>query len=256
IKISSDIASYSLIRASSGHSELDIFAPKGGAVVTLQKGILDVGGLGVNYRFGNTTAGSSTVTGLSDTTGLEVGQAINGPGFPNGTIITSIDFQGGSIILSSNAAVTASKAQLSFDLGFEKMVVTGGTGSNTFITDGSIPNVILKGGDGPNTTNLMTAVTAPGKTSTLIGGNGTHTTNTMKAVGGTSTLIGGSGQKVQNTMTALGGTSTLIGGSGQSIQNAMTVTGSTSTLSGGSGLDTQNTMAVTDGTSTLSGGTG
>jgi Ca2+-binding RTX toxin-like protein len=123
---------------------------------------------------------------------------------------------------------------------FQKLVLTGGAGPNTFQTDGKIATTVLEGGSG---TNLLTAY---GGNNTLIGGSGT---NTLTASGGTSTLIGGTGPNTFNLSGA--GTYNVIGGAGTNVINA---SGSTSTLMGGSGPNTFNLSGV--GTYTAIGGTG
>jgi Ca2+-binding RTX toxin-like protein len=145
------------------------------------------------------------------------------------------------------------------DANFQKLVVVGGTGSNTFQTDGQIANVILEGGSG---TNVMTAYNG---TNTLIGGTGT---NTMTASGGSSTLIGGAGQNTfsftgaglynviggqgSNVINADAGTYTILGGLGQNSYN-FTGAGSYDVI-GGPG---ENRYYITSaGTYTLTGGAG
>ena len=56
----------------------------------------------------------------------------------------------------------------------------GGAGSNTFKTDGSIPNIVLEGGSGSNT--LSATISSTG-TAELIGGSGA---NDLIASGGPS----------------------------------------------------------------------
>jgi Ca2+-binding RTX toxin-like protein len=123
---------------------------------------------------------------------------------------------------------------------FQKLVIIGGSGSNTFQTDGQIGDVILEGGSG---TNVMTAYNG---SNTLIGGSGA---NTMTVSGGTSTLIGGAGQ---NTYDLNGtGTYNVIGGAGANVINA---SGGTDTIAGGVGQNTYNFTSA--GTYTVIGGTG
>jgi Ca2+-binding RTX toxin-like protein len=106
---------------------------------------------------------------------------------------------------------------------FQKLVVTGGSGSNTMYTNGKIPiaNTILEGGSGTN------VIKAYGGNNTLIGGSGT---NAMTASGGTSTLVGGAGS---NTFYLQGaGTYNVFGGTGSNVVNG---SGGTETMLGGTG---------------------
>jgi hypothetical protein len=59
---------------------------------------------------GNTTNGSSTISNVSDITGLSVGQAITGAGIPAGTTLAAIGTT--TITLSQNATATASGTAL------------------------------------------------------------------------------------------------------------------------------------------------
>jgi len=67
---------------------------------------------------------------------------------------------------------------------FQKLVAIGGPGTNTFTTDGTIPNVVLEGGSGTNIFNVT------GTTATLIGGVGANNTYNVPAHGN-YTIIGG-----------------------------------------------------------------
>ncbi len=61
-------------------------------------------------KTGNLTAGSSTVTGLADVTGLTVGMPVVGPGVPAGAFIASIDAANSRITLGNTFAWTTSAA--------------------------------------------------------------------------------------------------------------------------------------------------
>jgi len=61
---------------------------------------------------GDTTSGSNTVTNLSKTSGIAIGDAVAGPGIPSGTTVTNII--GSSVSLSSSATVTGSGIALTF----------------------------------------------------------------------------------------------------------------------------------------------
>jgi hypothetical protein len=83
------------------------------AANTIQKQRLTItllsagGSSGFNYRSftGNTTLGSPSVTTVSSTTGLAIGQKITGTGIPASTTITNI--VGTTLTLSANATATA-----------------------------------------------------------------------------------------------------------------------------------------------------
>jgi Ca2+-binding RTX toxin-like protein len=67
---------------------------------------------------------------------------------------------------------------------FHKVVMIGGPGTNSFTTDGSVPNVLLEGGPGTN------VFSAAGGQPTLIGGSGADNAFTITGPGG-YTVIGG-----------------------------------------------------------------
>jgi hypothetical protein len=60
---------------------------------------------------GNTTLGSPTITGITDSPTLVAGNPISGPGIPKGALIQSVD-GGGQITLNVNATATATAANL------------------------------------------------------------------------------------------------------------------------------------------------
>lgn len=101
--------------------------------------------------------------------------------------------------------------------------------TNTMTTDGTIPNVVFRGGDG------------------------TEVTNDLKATGGTTELIAGSGGI--NNLTATSGSDELIGNSGLNTFNASGATGSGGdALVGGTGTNIFEVGA--SGTYTVSGNPG
>jgi subtilisin-like proprotein convertase family protein len=59
---------------------------------------------------GTLTSGSATVTGLSSTTGLAVGEQVTGTGIPSGTKIASINGATGMLTLSQNATAGGSQS--------------------------------------------------------------------------------------------------------------------------------------------------
>ena len=65
---------------------------------------------------GNTTKNSTTVSGLSSTTQLAVGQIVTGAGIPAGTTIASIPSGGTSVVLSNAATATANNVSLTLPI--------------------------------------------------------------------------------------------------------------------------------------------
>ena len=57
---------------------------------------------------GDTTANSYTVTGLSSTSGLSVGEGVTGPGIPAGTTISYFGYASGDQIVDTNTAISLS----------------------------------------------------------------------------------------------------------------------------------------------------
>ena len=127
---------------------------------------------------------------------------------------------------------------------FKKLVVVGGTGSNTIQSDGQISDVILEGGSGTNLLTSDVPPNAPGAV-TLIGGIGT---NTLNANGGIVTLIGGQGQNTFNLSGS--GTYNIVGGSGANLIN---VSSGTTEIVGGLGV---NTFNLSGGFNYIKGGLG
>jgi Ca2+-binding RTX toxin-like protein len=63
---------------------------------------------GYSQDVGKTTAGSTTITGLTQASALVVGQPVAGPGIPSGSTIASINAAAESITISQAATATAS----------------------------------------------------------------------------------------------------------------------------------------------------
>jgi hypothetical protein len=59
---------------------------------------------------GTLTSGSPSVTGISSTAGLVVGESITGAGIPSGTTILSVSSSAATITLSANATVSGSQS--------------------------------------------------------------------------------------------------------------------------------------------------
>ncbi|WP_347271616.1 hypothetical protein [Rhizorhabdus histidinilytica] len=65
-------------------------------------------------KLGNTSDGSTSVTGIQNTNALRVGMGVSGAGIPGGATIAVIDADGSTITLSAAATATASNVTLEF----------------------------------------------------------------------------------------------------------------------------------------------
>jgi hypothetical protein len=158
---------------------------------------------------GNTTNGSKTVTNLSATTGLAVGQSISGPGIPAGTTITAINTTTKSLTLSQAATATGTAVTLTNGTG---ITVTG----VAFFNAGNFPillnnpnnlfgstagNGIVLRNSGPNAVVVDQTASAvlnfDGGNTVL--GNGTFTVN---APGGISQDLSNSGFRITQAANA------------------------------------------------------
>ncbi len=165
IKITGSLPTGSTIQGSAaGSTELDVLDPTS-SPVAVTGGVLKINGVPLNGEPGNTASGSNTITGLASVALLAVGQTVTGPGIPAGATVAAI-LSTSSITISANATATVNGVPLVFGTSFRKLVVIGGPGSNVFTSDGTIPNVVLQGGDGANNTFN---VTGPGSY-TIVGG--------------------------------------------------------------------------------------
>ncbi len=103
---------------------------------------------------GNTTSGSNSVTGLSNTASLAVGEAVAGSGIPLGTTVASIGPGPGSITLSNNAtATTATPVSLIFTTTIASIGPSSITLSNNATATATA--VSLEFGQDPNKYDLM-----------------------------------------------------------------------------------------------------
>ena len=143
-------------------------------------------------RFAKEAAGSTTVTGIDNTAGLAMGQAVTGPGVPTGTTIAAIP-SSTSITLSKAATLSQGNLPLTF----------GTVGGIALTLPGDIPNIQLEGGPGNNFIQVDPSVT---RNVTIYGGPGY---NVLMAGSGNDNLIAGPG-----TAVLYGGTGddTLYGG--------------------------------------------
>ena len=126
----------------------------------------------------------------------------------------------------ANSQVTLSRGKLSIDGqvftaatgNIQTLEVNGGPGTNTFVTDGSIPNVVLVGGKG----STVDTFTATGGNNKLVGAAPVNIFNLVGLVGpGTYNVAGGPGT---NTLT--------IGGDDNGDTIRLSQSGSTITVTG------------------------
>ncbi|HEX9200549.1 MAG TPA: hypothetical protein VF865_13375, partial [Acidobacteriaceae bacterium] len=101
------IAAVSAGMSGCGGNQVDFFTP----VPTGPQTVTVTGTFASTPISGSVTNGSTSVTGVSSTTGLYVGEAISGSGIPANTTITSIG--SGTLTLSASATATASAEAIS-----------------------------------------------------------------------------------------------------------------------------------------------
>jgi hypothetical protein len=150
---------------------------------------------------GKTTAGSSTINGLTNATQFVVGEPVSGPGIPSGTTIASI-ISASAVTVSRAASVTVAGAILTFGMYQATLydLDTGDTlGQANFAMPPGVANLELEGGPGKNLIQVDSSVS---EDISLYGGPGQ---NTLKAGSGDDTLVAGPG------------TSVLYGGAGADV---------------------------------------
>ena len=193
---------------------LEILTGSGNDTVTVNLTTLPPGspapglsGLDVISGSGNDTvdasmfSGNETLAGGSGNDVIKIGSTIGTASELIGTSTTELD-----LVDTTNQPVTVSKnlptssgiptleiGATPIPLGqystFGKLIVVGGSGSDSFSTDGSIPNVLLEGGSGSNVFSVS------GGTATLIGGNAANNSFTVTGpgkydiIGGTPTAV-------------------------------------------------------------------
>jgi hypothetical protein len=86
---------------------------------------------------GNTTSGSTTITGVASTAGLVAGMSIGGVGIPAGTTVTSFD---ASTVTISVAATATSTAPVVLSMGYDNTLSIGGNVTNNGTFDMSLDN--------------------------------------------------------------------------------------------------------------------
>ncbi len=102
--------------------------------------------------------GTDYLTRLSNVAVLYPDDPITGDNLPAGTVISAINPPGypvGSIKISNPAPSNSSTVSFDFGLDFNKIVVVGVAGNDNFTSDGTVPNVILEGGSGTNSFNIV-----------------------------------------------------------------------------------------------------
>ncbi len=179
-------------------SELDVVGTQpGGDTVSVSGGLIRIDGLPINSQTGNTSNNSPIITGLTNAMLLSPGQSVSGVGIPANTTVLS-NLSPNAITISNpvqnSPLPNAYGVQLTFGITFKTLKVLGISGTvaqhvtNTFSSDGSIPNIVLEGGSGQYTTNILTA---SGGTDELIGGN--QADNVFNTIGAGAYTINGGG---------------------------------------------------------------
>ena len=241
-------------------SELDIVgSPAGGDTVTVSNSYLNVDGVAINSQAGNTTSGSTTITGLANAYLLYVGQPITGNGIPSDSTVASV-VSVNAITISNPATKTANGVTLTFGIIFNTIKLVGGSGTaatplaNIFQFGGSETKVMS--GAGTNVFQADGSITNPDETVTNVvfeGGPDAYTTNDLLASWGTVTMIGGAG--AMNIFKTTGGVDcTLIGGTG-ATNNFNATAGVNYTVTGGAGA-TNNFNIIEGANDTVTGGAG
>jgi Ca2+-binding RTX toxin-like protein len=166
-----------------------------GGVTGSLTGLKVVCGTGKDSVDASEFGGSASLVGGAGDDDFKLGAVFGADSQLTGTPTTELDLELGDSLGSNTVTVNQSglvvnsyTEPLSQLATFGKLLVVGGTGTNTFTTDGLISNVVLEGGSGPKAINNLSAT---GGTSRLIGG-GDGATNTLIANGGTAALTGGS----------------------------------------------------------------
>jgi Ca2+-binding RTX toxin-like protein len=213
--------------------------------------------------------GHATLLGGSGNDTIKIGtQLATGSMVQGGTGASELDIQGsngGDQVTVAGGVLTVDGVRES-GAGLQKLVVVGGSGTNTFSSDGSIPNVVFVGGSGSNTftigrgqytvvggtgTNRLIVqgdnhngnvyrLSQNGSVITLSGGvvSGTATNMTSVTVnggGGNNDVLDASGMILGVTLDGQGGNSdTVLGGAGN---DTLYLTGNGSTYDGGDGTD-------------------
>lgn len=163
---------------------------------------------------GTITTGMNTVSGLSDTTQIYIGEAVEGANIPPGTTVATI-VDANNITLSANATGSATEPLTFFVWG-------NGDGSTTFnVPDLRRKTTIGSGGTPTTLVGSKTGKSGGTETQTLTGGNLPAITNvTIDATFLTNVLQGGSGASVQSVGpvgAGLANTNLRVAGGGQAF---------------------------------------
>ena len=183
----------------SGIQTLALQLGSGNDTVTVNLTSLSPGltGLAVMCGSGNDAVDASKFTGNETLAGgsgndvIKVGAILGGASHFTGTPTTELDLTDTAdlpvVVSRSSGIPTLSVGPTVIPLGtysaFGKLVMVGGAGNDTFTTDGSVPNVVLKGGSGSTVFNMS------GGTTTLMGGSGSNSFNVTGP--GNYTIVGG-----------------------------------------------------------------
>lgn len=157
-----------------------------------------------------TTAGSNAITNI-DTTNMDVGMPISGPGIPENSFVSAITTPGvgGAITLSSNATASAAAATLSFKGAFAgtddpmNIELNKGMQLNTNVTGGNL----IRGGTPPGSTGVDIIKTIDGLIADVSNANlagVTSAVNTLdKANNQVMSVVGDVGMRTARLQNAL-----------------------------------------------------
>ncbi len=121
---------------------------------------------------GTLTQGSPSVTGVSSTAGLRVGQTVIGLGVPDGTTILAINSLTDTLTLSANAAVTGSES-------------LAGTGNVTVATSSFTGGLAFQGGAINNKYGTLTVTESNMQNNSATEGGGIFNNATVSVTGST-----------------------------------------------------------------------
>ena len=193
---------------------------------------------------GTLTSGSESVTGLSSTSNLNVGDVVIGTGIPFGTYISAIN-SSSSITLSQNATTGGSQS-LTFDataFNVDLNGTTAGTGYDQLQNSSSGGNL----GSGVEPLNVAIGPSFSGTAGTnyvIVSTAGSISGNFLNLTNGTVFSSDGQTFKIQYNVTGLG-----FGGSNDDVvltyEGPSSVTLSASTVAGDTAMTSGNDVTVT-----------
>ena len=207
---------------------------------------------------GNLTKGSPSVSGLSATAGLAVGQPIVGTGVPANTVISAVSATAATLTLSQNANVTATNVSLFASPRPAITVVTGTVtnGSSTVTvssTAGMAVGQFISGSGIPSATTI-TAVNAGASTVTMSNAaNALVAASQPEPISASSDAFTVTGNTTLNSPTLSNVSATSGFATGQSVIGANLPTGTTVTAINGaaSTLTVSNNATATAATEPL-----